>query len=502
MPRANAGTELTARLRGHLTAASLVLLTGCAVGPDYQPPELDAPAQFSAEHDGQPFSRTEEERFWDGFGDPLLAELIHQTLQSNLDLQVALTRYQRAAALLRGSRSERLPTVGLGASAAAQHLAEVERLPGADDDIELYRIDANASWELDLFGRLRRATEAQGARLQATEAELAALRVALVGQLASSYFELRGLQQQLAVAQQNVALQRDSLAIVSARQTAGRSTEFDVLRARAQLASTRAEIPRLQAEIRVRMHRIAVLTGQAPGQLIGRLSPVTTLPTITPTIPVGSPGEVLRRRPDIRQAERQLAAATADIGVATADLFPRFSLDALLGTVALDGSDLFSAGAESRRVGLGIDWSFLNFGRVRARIDAEDADAQAALVEYRQVVLEALEETENRLVRYQRTQQRSAELAAAASAAREAAQLARTRYEQGYIGYFEVLDAEREQLTNDNALTRSRTATVLAMVDVYRALAGAPQQPAIARSGVLGQEIVARSAEVGHIEAR
>lgn len=473
MPRVN----LKAKLSGTLVAGGLILMAGCAVGPDYQPPEPDAPAQFSSEHNALPFDQAQEARFWGGFGDPLLAELIEQSLTANLDLQAALTRYQRAEALLRGSRSEQRPTVGLGASAAAQHLPEVERLPGADDDIELYRIDANASWELDLFGRLRRATEAQGARLQASAAELAALRVALVGQLANSYFELRGLQQQLDVAQRNVALQQDSLAIVSARLDAGRSTDFDVLRARAQLASTRAEIPQLQGEIRVRMHRLAVLTGQSPGTLIGQLSPATALPAVIPSIPVGSPGEVLRRRPDIRLAERQLAAATADIGVATADLFPRFSLDALLGTVALDGGDLFTAGAESRRVALGIDWTFLNFGRVRARIDAEDADARAALAEYRQVVLEALEETENRLVRYQRAQQRSSELAEAADAAGEAALLARTRYEQGFIGYFEVLDAEREQLANDRALTRSRTATVLAMVDVYRALAGAPQRP-------------------------
>ncbi|MDX1757407.1 MAG: efflux transporter outer membrane subunit [Marinobacter sp.] len=477
MPRANVRTTLTASIRSHLAAGCLALLAGCAVGPDYQPPELDAPAQFSAEHNAQPFDQTQEARFWDGFGDPLLAELIGQSLTANLDLQAALTRYQRAEALLRGSRSEQLPTVGLGASAAAQHLPEVDRLPGADEDIERYRIDANASWELDLFGRLRRASEAQGARLQATEAELAALRVALVGQLASSYFELRGLQQQLDVAQRNVALQQDSLAIVSARLDAGRSTDFDVLRARAQLASTRADIPQLQAEIRVRMHRLAVLTGQSPGALIDRLSPATALPAVTPSIPAGSPGEALRRRPDIRQAERQLAAATADIGVATADLFPRFSLDALLGTVALDGGDLFTGGAESRRVALGIDWTFLNFGRVRARIDAEDADARAALAEYRQVVLEALEETENRLVRYRRAQQRSAELAEAAGAAHKAVQLARTRYEQGYVGYFEVLDAERERLANDNALTQSRTATVLAMVDLYRTLAGAPDRP-------------------------
>lgn len=457
---------------------AVVLLAGCAVGPDYEPPAVDAPEQFTEVHSGLPFDRAQEARFWGGFDDPILANLIDQVLSANQDLQVAVARYERADALLRGSRREQLPIVGASASAASQHLAAAERSSiNGDDDIELYEVNANASWELDLFGRLRRASEAQAARLEAAGAELDALQVALVGQVASSYFELRGLQQQLDVAQQNVQIQRDSLDIVEARLEAGRSTRFDVMRARSQLESTRAAIPELQAEIRTRMHRIAVLTGQAPGSLISELSPAVDLPTAMPVIPVGSPGSVLRRRPDIRVAERELAAATADIGVATADLFPRFSLDALIGSVALDSSDLFTGSSESRRVALGIDWTFLNFGRVRARIDARDAEARAALAEYEQVILEALEETENLLVRYHRFQDRTERLAKASQAARNAAELARTRYERGYIGYFEVLDAEQELLDTENALERSRTVTVLSMVNLYRALAGAPLEP-------------------------
>lgn len=470
-------------MRKRLLPLLALILSGCAVGPDYQAPEPQAPAQFTEAHSDGVFSRSDEARFWGGFDDPLLADLIDDVLSANQDLEAAVARFKRADALLRGSRREQLPTIGASASAASQHLAAAERASvTGDDDIELYQVSANASWEPDLFGRLRRATEARSARLESARAELDALQVALVGQVASSYFELRGLQQQLAVARRNVELQRDSLTIVDARMQAGRSTRFDVMRARSQLESTRAAIPDLQADIRARMHRIAVLTGQAPGSLIPRLSTPVALPTAMPVIPVGSPGSVLRRRPDIRVAERDLAAATADIGVATADLFPRFSLDALLGSVALDSSNLFTGPAESRRVALGIDWTFLNFGRVRARIDAQDAQAQAALAEYRQVVLEALEETENRLVRYHRAQLRSERLAAAAEAASDAAALARTRYDQGYIGYFEVLDAEREQLNTQNALEQSRTVTVLAMVNLYRSLAGAPQEAATTAS--------------------
>lgn len=461
-------------MRKRFLALAPLLLAGCAVGPDYQAPDVQAPEQFTESDSTAAFSAADEARFWGGFDDPLLASLIQDVLTDNPSLQAALARYQRADALVRGSKAEQLPEIGASASAASQHLSVAERSGSSDANIDLYEVNANASWELDLFGQLRRASEAEVARLQAAGSEVNALKVSLAGEIAASYFELRGLQQQLSVARGNVQIQRDSLDIVRSRLEAGRSTRFDVRRAEAQLERTRAALPQLEADVRVQMHRIAVLTGRAPGELIPRLSAPEPLPTALPVIPPGTPGDVLRRRPDIRVAERQLAAATADIGVATADLYPHFSLNALVGSVALDSGNLFTGSAESRSIGLGIDWSFLNFGRVRSRIDAADADAQAALANYRQVILDALEETENRLVRYARAQQRTERLAASAAAARDAANLARTRYEQGYIGYFEVLDAEREQLDSENALEQGRTASVLAMVNLYRALAGAP----------------------------
>jgi multidrug efflux system outer membrane protein len=431
--------------------AALAWLSGCAVGPDYQPVEPDAPERFLEAPQASAGS-ADEQRFWAGFEDPMLAGLIQQTLDANRDLRAALARYQRAEALLRGSRAEQLPSVGVSASAAEQHLADVERTPpGAGDDrVELYQAAAGLSWELDLFGRLRRASEARRAELGAAGADLAALQVALVGQLATSYFELRGLQQQLLVARSNVDNQRQSLEIVRSRVNAGRGTAFDEVRAIAQLEATRAVIPDLQAAVRGRMFRIAVLTGQNPAALVDELAPPAPLPESLPVIPVGSPG------------------------VATADLFPSFSLDALIGSVASDSGDLFSAGAESRRVALGVDWTFLDFGRVRSRIDAADADSRAALANYEQTVLLALEETETQLVRYARSRERSERLGAATDAAGDAAELARTRYRQGFIGFFEVLAAEQELIDTRDALIESRTAETLAMVNIYRALAGAP----------------------------
>lgn len=461
-------------MRNLMMLSLTALLAACAVGPDYRAPETPAPARFSEARGEMPFDAAAERRFWAGFGDQHLAALIRQALDANHDLHVAVARYERAQALLSGARREQLPSVTASASAGERHLAEVERTPpgSGDERLELYQAGVGLSWELDLFGRLRRVSEARRAELGAAGADLDGVRVALVGQLAGSYFELRGLQQQLQVARRNVTVQQESLAIVAARLGAGRGTEFDAVRARAQLDATRAAVPELEALIRAHMHRIAVLTGQAPTALVDSLSTVAPLPAVMPEIPLGTPGEVLRRRPDIRAAERRLAASTAGIGVASADLFPRFSLDALLGSVAADGGDLFTVGAQSRRVALGVDWTFLDFGKVRARIDAAGADSRAALANYQQTVLNALEETETLLVRYHRDQTRTTYLARAADGADRAARLARERYQEGIIGYFEVLAAEQERIGSRDALVRSRTQVTLGMVKLYRALAG------------------------------
>lgn len=460
----------------HLTVAmSLLVLTGCAVGPDYQAPATPEPEAYS---EGQTMvaGENDQQLFWQGFEDPILERLIDQTLAANHTLEAAAARYQRSAALLYGAEREQWPEVSVNAEASEQYLADIEQTPpgGGPERVQRFQAGIAATWELDLFGRLRRATEAQRAQLQASGADLAAAQVALVGQLASNYFELRGLQQQYQVALQSVALQRESLDIVTARVHAGRGTEFDQVRASAQLEQTRAELATLQAGIGAAMHRVAVLTGQPPTALVDLLSGPGRLPEALPVIPVDSPGEVLRRRPDVAAAERRLAAATARIGVATADLFPRFTLSGLLGSVAADTSDLFTGPAETRRVALGIDWTFLNQGRVRARIEAAGAESREALANYQQTVLEALEETETRLVRYQRAQQREERLVLAMDHAERAVELARERYREGLVGFFEVLDAEQSFTAVRDEVVRSRTAVVLSMVDVYRSLAGQP----------------------------
>ncbi len=454
------------------------LATGCAVGPDYRPPQNSMPDHFHAAVAGPADAGVSASQiFWQGFQDPTLEHLIQLALADNQNLAALLARYESAAALLRLARRDQLPHLTATGEASEQVLAQAEQPAAGIDRLTRYRLGAAFQWELDLTGRLARATEARRAEFEATAADLQALQVAVTGQLAAAYFELRGLQHQLNVIEANIDLQQASLDIVTARREAGRGTDFDQHRARAQLDTTRAAAPAVHAAIRATLHRMAVLTGQPPQALLEELQPrPSEAPALisAPSIAAGTPGDALRRRPDIIAAERRLAAATARIGIATADLFPRFTLDGLVGSVAASDAELFTAGAESRRIALGVDWTFLDAARVKARIDAADAEADALLAQYRQTVLQALEETETWLIRHQESRNRSALLQQAEDSASKAVAEARTRYDQGYSDYFQLLTAELELSGIRNERVQSQTQQALAMVSVYRSLAGAP----------------------------
>lgn len=468
-----------------LAVAASLFVTACAVGPDHVRPTVATPGRFAqadvpraaAAVDSTPqaaFRPAPDAEFWLGFGDPLLVRLVDDTLAANHDLRIALARYDRANALLRGVRFDQLPSVTLQATASDAR-ASADQLPGvprAERDGESHQLGAVASWELDLFGRVRRGVEADRAEVAATAADLAAVQVAIVGEVAGTYFELRGLQERLRVARENADNQRETVRLVEARVEAGRGTEFDSSRARAQLEATLARVPALEAAEAVAMHRLAVLAGLTPDALIAELQVPAPLPALPGRLDAGAPGDLLRGRPDVVAAEHRLHAATARIGVATADLFPRFTLGALLGTQAIDAGTLFGRDSETRLVALGIDWSFLDVGRVRARIAAAHADADADLAHYEQAVLLALEDTENALVRHARARAEDAHLRRAAEDSERAAELARVRFEAGATDLFEVLDAERTRLQAQDAFADVRTRTAVSAVAVYRAMAG------------------------------
>jgi len=453
-------------------------LTGCAVGPDYQRPAFALPAQYARQPGAvdpttagnvQPDAGDHE--FWRGFGDPQLSALVEQALAANRDLRVALAHYDSADALLRESKFDRYPTVTANAQGGRQRVSDDQSF-GYPRSARTYSAGIDASWELDLFGRVRRSVEAQRADSAASAADLAALQVAIASETASTYVQLRGLQERLRVAQANADNQRDTLRLVDARLAAGRGTEFDSARARALFETTASRVPALQAQIAVAEHRLAVLTGQAPEALTGQLDSAKPLPTLPVRIDPGTPGELLRRRPDIAAAEQRLHAATARIGVTTADLFPRLSLSGLLGTQAFHADALFKSGSETNSALLGIDWSFLDVGRVRARIAASRADAAGQLAQYQQTVLLALEDTENALVRDARTRSEDEQLEHAARDSEQAAQLARLRYQAGEIDLYEVLDAERSLLSAQDTFADSHTRSVTAVIALYQALAG------------------------------
>ncbi|HMM65951.1 MAG TPA: efflux transporter outer membrane subunit [Dokdonella sp.] len=462
-------------------AALAAGIAACTVGPDHVRPDVQTPARFASEAQPDPSSSPEmpadpaaEAEFWNGFNDPLLSRLVEQALAANHDLRIALANVDRASALLGGAKFDALPTITANAEARDTR-ASAAQLPGVGRDgrdVKSYSAGFRASWELDLFGRIRRGIEAQAAQAEASAADLAAAQVVVAAEVASTYAGLRGLQERLRVARDNARNQLDTLRLVEVRLGAGRGTEFDTSRATAQLETTRSRIPALESAIAIAMHRIAVLTGQTPDALVAELQPEQPLPALPARIDAGTPGELLRRRPDVAAAEQRLHAATARIGVATADLFPRFTLGGLLGSQAIDSSALFERASETRLVALGVDWSFLDRGHVRARIAASEAGASGELARYEQTVLRALEDAENALARYAHARVEDAHLQRAADSSSRAAELARTRFDAGATDLFEVLDAERTRLQSQDALAVARTQSVASAIAVYRSLAG------------------------------
>ncbi|KFN43936.1 efflux transporter outer membrane subunit [Arenimonas oryziterrae] len=456
------------------------VLSACAIGPDHvRPSSLAVPEKFVEAGAIEPLMATSAERndqsdFWRRLGDAQLTALVEQALLANHDLRIALANAERAQALQRGTRLDLLPTV-TGDAQGSDVRASADQQPGvarADRDGRQYDAGIRAAWELDLFGRVRRQVEAGRAGTDAANADFRALQVAIVAEVARDYIELRGLQEQLRVAQESAESQAETLRLVEMGFQAGRGTEFDTARARALLAGTQSRAPALEARIAITLHHLAVLIGQPPGAVTEALKWREPLPALPGVVDPGTPGDLLRRRPDVAAAEYRLHAATARIGVAKADFFPRFTLGGLIGSQAVDRDALFGRDSETRLVALGVDWSFLDIGRVRARVAAADADAAAELARYEQTVLHALADTEDALVRYGNARVEDEHLARAAGDSARAAQLARIRYENGATDLFEVLDAERSNLQAQDALAQSRTRSLTGWVALYQALAG------------------------------
>lgn len=468
-------TRRQPRQRTASSVFGLLLLSGCAVGPDYElPVTADLPASFANAKPAEFSDRDIETQWWKLFNDPQLSMLIDSTISHNYELQVARANLSEARALYLETGLNLLPTVTSHAN-----YTEQKRSVGAFNnravfprELKLYNTGFDASWEIDFFGRVRRNVEASNDEVEAQEASLRDIGVSLIAEAARNYFELRGLQNQLAVAQKNADNQAQTLSLTQVKLENGRGTELDTSRALAQLESTKASIPRLESAIAQAIHRLSVLTGQMPDALTGSLTQSAPLPKAPDAIQIGSPEQLLRRRPDIRIAERSLAAATARIGVATADLFPRVTFVGNLSLEASTLSGLVAPGSESYSVGPKISWAAFDLGRVYARIKAADARAEATLAQYEQTVLNALEETENALVNYRQERARRGSLLAAAQASEKASELAHLRYQEGIADFLTVLDSELRLLQDQSQLAQSETATATALTAVYKSLGG------------------------------
>jgi multidrug efflux system outer membrane protein len=408
--------------------------------------------------------------WWRQFEDPLLDRLVAQSLESNNDLRVAFARWQAARALRDDVANDRFPAV---TSRVSADIGKGQQ-PGVTEariNNERYDLGLDTAWELDLFGRVRHQLESSEARSEAAEADLYQLQVSLIAELVDTYGALRGAQLRERIAHSNLANQQNSLRLTEQRHAAGMSAELDVLRAQARLAATQASIPDLQAQAERSKHRLTVLLGLPPDELEEHLFP-RDLPAISTAIRIGEPSELLRRRPDIRAAERRLAASTAEVGVATADLFPRVSLNGFLGFTAGRGSQIGSSAAQAWNVAPSITWSAFDLGSVQARLRATEAYSDAALAQYEQQVLLALEETANAFSDYGKRQERLVALIRRSDASRAAVQQAAIQYKEGVVDFLILLDAEREHLAAEDSQAKAEVELYQGIVALYRALGG------------------------------
>ena len=476
-------TSSPTALRAVSAAVALALLTaGCTtVGPDYQAPAAAVDAAFiasgSSSVNAAP-TAADIATFWRGFNDAELTALVERAIAANGDIRIAQARLQESQATRTEIDAATSPSIGVegGASRSITPQSQAPSLSRSERTNNSYTGSFVANWELDIFGRAQRAKESTTALVSASEAGVAAAQTSVVAEVARNYLEVRGLQLRHAVTQASLANQRESLDIARARVDAGRGTQLDLERSLTLTATTEAALPSLQAAIDLGIYRLATLSAQSPSAVRARLITPAPLPNLPLTdlaaLPVGTPQQWIARRPDVARAERQLAAATAEIGVTTGELYPSISVDGLLGFASTKLSNFGSSESARYSIGAGISWSLLDFGRIRSRIKATEARSLQALAIYEQTLATALEETEGAFAQFSRNAQRRESLARAERSAGEAARLARLRYEAGVTDFLAVLDADRELLSARDALAQADTANATSLVAVYRTLGG------------------------------
>lgn len=455
-------------------------LAGCglpAVGPDYEePPKVQIAQGWLTGPETSTIINTNAQpssTWWAVFRDPLLNSMIDRAVQNNLDVRIAQTNIEKARALRQNAQSNFFPDIDASAGVQKQRLPEnASQFLNDSTNQTYYDAGFDATWELDVFGGQRRSLDAAQARLDSTQDQYHDVMISVIAEVARTYAELRGAQQRAAITHKNIELQTATRNIVQKRFEAGEANNFEVTRAEAQRRVTESALPNITAGIRTTAHRLAVLTGQDPQALLQDFTKARPMPIVSDIVPVGLRSDILRRRPDIKKSERTLAAETADIGVATADLFPRFFLTGSAGLQSLSFGNLFESGSQALALGPNIQWPVFRGGEIRAQIKVQEAEAQAAALEYEKTVLTALEDVENALVRYGKELETRERLAKAVIANEQAVRLAQTRYKAGEDNILTVIDAERELASVEDELTQSETRVVVYLISLYKALGG------------------------------
>lgn len=450
-------------------AITVLFLSGCTVvGPEYIPPETGSPSGWHSNLSGGLANEAANPRilahWWKSFNDPLLSHLADRAIAGNLDIKEARSRVREARARRGISAADTFPSLDASGSVTKRRSGDIES--------KMYAAGFDAGWELDIFGGVQRDIEAAQASLEASRENLRDVLVSLLAEVGLNYIEARTYQIRLSVAEANRDAQQETYQLTRSRYQAGLSDELAMQQARSNLENTLSQIPSLRAGLDAAMNRLAVMLGEHPGSLHAVFEKACDLPDVPSGIAVGIPADMLRRRPDIQQAERNLAAQTAKVGAAVADLYPKFSLTGSVGLESLSSGSLFSSGSRNSSFGPRISWPIFSGGAIRQNIEIQSALQEQSLIQYESAVLRALEEVENALMSYSEEQNRRKSLKNAAEAAEQAVALAENKYAAGLTDFSNVLDSQRTLLSLQDQLAVSQGKVITNLITLYKALGG------------------------------
>jgi multidrug efflux system outer membrane protein len=457
-------------MRRHLAqAAAAVLLAGCTLGPDYRRPPVDAPGAFRFEiRDANALANT---AWWQQFNDPMLNQLIGIALAENKDIKIAAARIDQFLGQYVSTRSVLFPQVGAELNAQRQRVPGVQRalIPGAGSVIDSYDAALTLSWEIDVFGKRQRQTEAARANVLASEEGRRATILTLVSSVAASYITLRELARQLEIAQDTVAARHGSFLLFKDRFEGGTVSELELSQAKSDYEASLVTVPQIQAQIGQAEDALSVLLGRNPGPIGGGLKLASMQ---LPVVPAGLPSQLLERRPDLRQAEQSLVAANALIGAARAQYFPTISLTGLFGSISGEFSGLFRGANKAWSYGLGVSQPVFTAGGIAGSVQVAEAQQREALLRYQQSIQTAFREVSDSLISHTKSREQLVYQEQQVATLRRYLELARLRYDNGYTSYIEVLDAERNLYSAEVAYSQTQGTVFVSLVNLYKAMGG------------------------------